>query len=187
MRCNTATFKATDGTVLSLPLQELIKRNAVIARRVNGEPLAHSVGGTNQLWIPGMPAKYFVRDIAEISFTEEKQPPRIEEFEDDGRDYTNRPNISVTADYVCKLGSSIEFSGYASDFDRAIVAIQFSLDEGVHWTEFKTEHAVSEKWVYWSFEFCPKEEGRYCMKVRSVNDLGKPSPHPASHFFDVIG
>ena len=34
--CNTVTFTATDGTVVSFPLDFLIERGAIIADKING-------------------------------------------------------------------------------------------------------------------------------------------------------
>ena len=78
----------------------------------------------------GLPAKYYVRDIREIRFTNEEVPPVIGPFVDDGRDYTNRPNVAAKAEYVGARWRTHGVSGWAHDFDKRIIAVEFSLDNG---------------------------------------------------------
>ena len=131
--CNTVTFVGADGMEQSFPLDFLLERGAIVANRVNGEDIMSVMGATNQLWVPGLPAKYFVRDIREIRFTNEEVPPVIGPFVDDGHDYTNRPNVAAKAEYVGRVGEPMEFTGWAHDFDKRIIAVEFSLDNGAHW------------------------------------------------------
>ena len=132
-KCNTVTFVGADGMEQSFPLDFLLERGAIVANRVNGEDIMSVMGATNQLWVPGLPAKYFVRDIREIRFTNEEVPPVIGPFVDDGHDYTNRPNVAAKAEYVGRVGEPMEFTGWAHDFDKRIIAVEFSLDNGAHW------------------------------------------------------
>lgn len=187
MECNTVTFTASDGMKVSFPLDFLIERGAIIADKVNGEDIAGVLGCSNQLWIPGFPAKYFVRDIAAIDFSWEDEPPALPDFTDDGHDYTNRPNVSCKAEFVGYAGEPMLFEGWADDFDKRIVAVEFSLDDGLSWTRHDTPGTDAVRWVWWQFEWTPEEEGDYSMRVRSVNEDGKVSPTPATHNFQVMG
>ena len=78
------------------------------------------------------------------------------------------------------------FEGWADDFDKRIVAVEFSLDDGISWTRHETTGADAVRWVWWTFEWTPREEGMFAMKVRSVNEDGKASPIPAVHNFQVM-
>lgn len=84
-----------------------------------------------------------------------------------------------------KVGKDVHFEGYADDFDKAIRAIQFSLDRGRSWTTYPTEQAKAGRWVYWRFAFAPSSPGRYLLHVRSVNEDGTASPISASLEFEV--
>ena len=55
----------------SFPLDFLLERGAIVANRVNGEDIMSVMGATNQLWVPGLPAKYFVRDIRDMDVVDE--------------------------------------------------------------------------------------------------------------------
>ena len=183
---NTVTFTATDGTVVSFPLDFLIERGAIIADKINGENIADVMGCSNQLWIPGFPAKYFIRDIAKIDFTYEDEVPPLPDFTDDGHDYTNRPNVSCKAEYVGRVGEPMLFEGWADDYDKRIIAVEFSLDGGTSWTRHDTAGTDAVRWVWWTFEWTPEEEGMFQMMVRAVNEDGKVSPIAAVHNFQVL-
>lgn len=74
------------------------------------------------------------------------------------------------------VGEPLTFSGYADDFDKAITAIEFSLDEGVTWTRHDTPGATSDKLLTWSFAYTPEKPGLYRLRVRAVNEDGARSP-----------
>ena len=185
MKSNTVTFTSIDGKKVSLPLEELLSRNAVLASKVGGDDITQTMGAFNQLWVPGWPAKYFVRDIVDINFSEENELPTIKPFESDGHDFVNRPNVSVKAPYVVAPHKPITFEGYASDYDRKIIAVEFSLDQGVTWTQFKTDNTCAEKWVRWNFTYTPEQTGKYLIMVRAIAEDGTVSPIAATHSFEV--
>ena len=184
-KANTVVFTSADGYVQEFPLDLLIEKGAIIASHVNGEDIKDVMGAANQLWIPGFPAKYFVRDIVKIEFENRAVVPTIPPFEDDGHDYTNRPNVGIDLEFTYPFGQPVTFRGWAHDYDKAITAVEFSLDEGRSWTSCPTEGATAERWVRWEFVWDPPEPGAYVMRVRSVNEDGKKSPIPAVSEFTV--
>ncbi len=186
MECNTVAFTASDGMEVSFPLSFLVERGAIIVDKINGENIVDVLGCTNQLWIPGFPAKYFVRDIAAIDFSYQEEPPSLPDFIDNGHDFTNRPNVSCKAEFVGYVGESMLFEGWADDYDRRIVAIEFSLDGGASWVRHEAAGTDAVRWVWWRFEWTPEVAGDYSMRVRSVNEDGEASPVPAVHSFSVV-
>ena len=87
---------------------------------------------------------------------------------------------SVTAD----LGQTLTFQGYAIDYGKRITQVQFSLDEGEHWTAYDTPEATDERWVHWTFSYKPARAGAYRLRIRSVNEDGCVSPESAwTEFF----
>lgn len=93
---NTVTFVGADGTRVAMPLGYAIGRHAVLSCEINGEDLAQSVGGANQLWMAKTPGNYFVRDVVEIIVTTEDEAdvPAAPGAEDE---YPNSPNVGVLA------------------------------------------------------------------------------------------
>jgi hypothetical protein len=80
----------------------------------------------------------------------------------------------------CSVGKPLTLKGYAIDCGHAISSIEFSLDGGKHWSRYKTENTNDYQRVNWNFEFTLTEKGQYVLRVRSVNDQGKPSPESDS-------
>lgn len=95
---NTVTLVSEDGYRMSLPFEYVMARKSLLASAINGEGLASSVGGTNQLWIDAAAAKYFTRNVVAIELTVEPQEPAAPGSEDapEGQ-YVNRPNAGITA------------------------------------------------------------------------------------------
>lgn len=185
MKCNTVTFTASDGNTVAFPLDFLLERGAVIADRVNGEEIADLLGCSNQLWIPGFPAKYFVRDIVDIRFSNEEKPPALPDLSDDGHDYINRPNISCKGNYIGYVGQPMCFEGWADDYDKKITAVEFSFDNGASWDHQATPDTDAIRWVWWNYEWTPEKPGSYTLLVRAINEESKASPYPASQRFEV--
>lgn len=75
-----------------------------------------------------------------------------------------------------EVGKPVEFSGYAEDYGRQIVSVQFSLDNGENWTTYDVSASVSELWVHWTFAYTPVKPGFYRLLIRSMNDAGTASP-----------
>lgn len=75
-----------------------------------------------------------------------------------------------------EAGKPVTLSGYAEDYGKQIVSIQFSLDGGSHWTTYDVSDSTSDLWVYWTFSYTPEKPGTYRLQVRSVNSEGKTSP-----------
>ena len=84
-----------------------------------------------------------------------------------------------------ELGKTITFKGYADDYDKSIVAMEFSLDGGETWTSHDVSDTTADLWVHWTYAFTPEHEGAYRLKVRSVNEEGKASPAAAVAEFYV--
>lgn len=191
---NAVTFTSADGFSQTFPLDWLYERNALIATCVGGEPIERSFGGINQLWIEGAAARLFVRDIvsAEFCTLDNPQPPS---FEAEEMLFQNRPNVGVRCEGDAAaglvggrpnlVGEPMEFTGYAYDFDRAIAAVEFSLDQGQTWTCHDTPTCEPGRMVWWSFAYTPVRPGSYELLVRAVNIDGEASPAAARYEFDV--
>lgn len=75
-----------------------------------------------------------------------------------------------------QVGRPLRFQGTAYDFGHAIVAIEFSLDGGEHWTRYETPATNDYQNVTWTFDYTPESPGDYVLRVRSINDAGEHSP-----------
>lgn len=91
---NTVVFTSADGYAIELPLFYVMQHFSLIAYDINGEPVANSMGGSNQLWLGSTAASYFSRDIVEISFETRVTPPPTPGTKAAGDFYANVPNVS---------------------------------------------------------------------------------------------
>ncbi len=78
-----------------------------------------------------------------------------------------------------RVGHALQFKGNAYDFGHSISAIEFSLDEGEHWTRYETPGTNDYQNLTWTFDWTPERAGFYVLRVRSVNDRGDASPEAA--------
>lgn len=93
---NTIVFTSSDGYEIALPFYYVAQRFSLIAFDIAGEPVANSMGGTNQLWLGSTAANYFARDVATITFETREIAPPTPGTAQAGDTYANVPNISVT-------------------------------------------------------------------------------------------
>ena len=84
------------------------------------------------------------------------------------------------------VGEPIVFEGYLDDFDNGVAAVQFSLDDGVSWTDYDTSGAVAEAGLSWRFVYTPEEPGCYLLKARAKSRSGAVSPLVSGFAFEVL-
>lgn len=96
---NTAVFTSVDGYQVAVPLFYLAQHYSVLAFDLNGEPLANSMGGSNQLWLGSTAASYFAQDVVEITFETRETPPPTPGSAADGVQ-ANVPNVSIVGSAV---------------------------------------------------------------------------------------
>lgn len=93
---NTVVFTSEDGMQIALPLRYVQNHFSLIAYDVNGEPIANSVGGSNQLWLGSTAASYFARNVVAIDYEARQTPPPMPGTPEAGDTYANLPNVSVS-------------------------------------------------------------------------------------------
>lgn len=92
---NTVVFSSSDGYEVALPLSYVKQRFSLLAYAINGEPIANSVGGANQLWLGSTAASYFARDVVAITFEARQTPPPAPGTSEAGDRYANVPGIGI--------------------------------------------------------------------------------------------
>ena len=99
----------------------------------------------------------------------------------DGALYTNKPCAGVMGTpegLVVPVGEPYTFHGYADGYEQAVVAVEFSMDNGVTWTRYETPGTTSNNWVTWDFTFVPEARGAYVFSVRAVTETGMVTAEP---------
>lgn len=72
---NTVVFTSADGYEAALPLRWLDQHYCPLVFEVNGEAIANSMGGSNQLWLSSTPASYYVRDVVSVRVETRDEAP----------------------------------------------------------------------------------------------------------------
>lgn len=178
---NTVKAVGVDGFGIPMPLSYALDREAMLVYRINGQPLPENQ--RTQLWMPGTAAKYFTRNIVDIEVTRESEVPQVVTPDVDYR--AQVAIMNYMEEDTLAVGEEILFEGYADDFDKAVTAVQFSMDDGETWTTCDTEGATADKWVYWYFAYTPQTEGIFKLTVRAVTEDGTVSPLASSLVFQV--
>lgn len=76
------------------------------------------------------------------------------------------PNLEISVEPPYFVGRAVGFSGWVDDFEHSIAAVQFSLDGGVHWTEYATPGTSADRGVRWRFMYTPQKAGHYLLSAR---------------------
>lgn len=92
---NAVSFIAADGAKTTLPLWYVFSHGVIIADTIAGEPVSHSMGATVQLWVEGVPASCFVKDVVTIEVTCEDETPAVPTQQVDNSVLPNIAIISV--------------------------------------------------------------------------------------------
>ena len=180
---NTVTVRGSDGYGKALPLKLALDSGAMLVYAVGGQGLTPENGGPVQLWMPGVVASYFTRQVTEIELTAQAEEPAVEL---PGPAQRAKVSIVNTVDGdAFAAGDQLTFEGYADDCGATITAVEFSLDGGETWTACSTEGATADRWVYWYFSYVPEAAGTYKLDVRARTSEGSVSPLAASVVFTV--
>lgn len=83
-------------------------------------------------------------------------------------------------------GTPIEFAGYVDDFDRAICAMEFSLDDGASWTAYPTAAVDKSRGVNWRFVYTPEIPWALPAEGAAVTEDGEPSALVAGFAFEAL-
>ena len=96
------------------------------------------------------------------------------------------PNLEISVEPPYFVGRAVGFFGWGDVFEHSIAAVQFSLDGGVHWTEYATPGTSADRGVRWRFTYTPRKAGHYLLSVRAVSGTGETSTLVSGYAFQVF-
>ena len=166
-----------DGYCYPLDTQYVLENDGLIVVEMNGQTIPANQGYPNAFWCYNASAGDFTKRVVEICVSnKEGEPWGL--FNGDFIDPANglsfdKPNSAVlnaTVGQIFKQGETIHLEGYADAWNEPIKKIEFSFDRGETWIEYELENAVSEQWVYWTYDITIPDAGAYVMEIRVTSD-----------------
>lgn len=181
---------------------------AYLCYQIDGQPIPWAHGYPVQLVVPGSAAPASVKQVSDITVLSPEDAQEIHEWngwprETDGtayytpdnwpytdeNGYQNKPNVALfdfSEGQVIQTGAPYEFTGYATAYDKEIVALEFSMDGGTTWTRYETPDVTRDNWVIWHFTYTPETDSAYVLSVRSVSEDGRATEEPVEVLFNAV-
>ena len=167
-----AAFYSVDGYNTSLPLDEVLAVDALLAWRMNGTALPQRHGYPLRALIPGRYGEEQPKWLTRVELTDHFVGGL---YSDQG--WYNGPlhTISRIDRPVGNIPFSqgIEIGGIAFAGNRGIQKVEVSVDGGVTWQQAQLAPPLSrDSWVFWSYQWAPVTPGRYAIVARATDGTG---------------
>lgn len=166
-------FYGVDGYTVSLPLDEVLAVDPILAWRMNGVELPMSHGYPLRVLIPGRYGEENPKWLTRVELTDHFVGGL---YADQG--WYNGPLRTTTridrpTGHV-PFSSNIQLGGIAFAGNRGIQRVEVSVDGGTSWNTAKLDPPLSQdSWVLWTWEWTPLLPGRYTLVARSIDGTGE--------------
>lgn len=168
-------FTCADGYTVGVPVARAMASGALLALRMNGEPLPSRHGFPARAIVPGLYGMFHAKWVTRITFV---QGEFLGFWQQKG--WTNRGGIRTTAiiatpapDSVVR--GSVTIGGVAFAGDRGISRVEVSTDGGSMYAPATLSPPLSGRtWVLWTFSWTPTAGGSYRIVAKAVDVDGVP-------------
>jgi DMSO/TMAO reductase YedYZ molybdopterin-dependent catalytic subunit len=166
-------FYSIDGYNVSLPLDDVLAVDALLAWQMNGVKLPQRHGYPLRALIPGRYGEENPKWVTRIELTDHFVGGL---YSDQG--WYNGPlhttsRIDHPRDTV-RLGQTVEVGGIAFAGNRGIQKVEVSVDGGTIWHEANLQPPLSQDaWVLWSWQWTPLLLGQYTLVCRATDGTGE--------------
>jgi DMSO/TMAO reductase YedYZ molybdopterin-dependent catalytic subunit len=165
-------FYSVDGYNMSLPLDEVLADDALLAWRMNGAPLPNRHGYPMRVLIPGHYGEENPKWLTRVELTHQFVSGL---YYDQG--WYNGPlhtmsRIDYPTGHIAS-GKTVEIGGIAFAGNRGIQQVEVSTDGGTSWEKAHLNPALSQdSWVFWAFPWTPEMPGSYRIFARATDGTG---------------
>jgi DMSO/TMAO reductase YedYZ molybdopterin-dependent catalytic subunit len=166
-------FYSVDGYSISLPFDEVLAVDPILAWSTNGSELPIRHGYPLRALIPGRFGEENPKWLTRIELTDHFVGGL---YADQG--WYNGPLHTITridrpAGHI-PFNHSIEIGGIAFAGNRGIQKVEVSVDGGISWNTAKLNPPLSEdSWVLWTWQWKPILPGQYTIIARSTDGTGQ--------------
>ena len=165
-------FSSVDGYNMSLPLNEVLMADPLLAWRMNGAELPMRHGYPMRVLIPGRYGEENPKWLTRVELTDHFVGGL---YSDQG--WYNGPlqtmsRIDHPRDQVA-VRQAVEVGGIAFAGNRGIQKVEVSVDGGLTWHTATLQPPLSQDtWVMWSWQWTPTQTGAYTLFCRATDGTG---------------
>ena len=166
-------FYSVDGYSISLPLDEVLAVDPILAWRMNGAELETRHGYPLRAVIPGRFGEENPKWLTRIELTVHVVGGL---YADQG--WYNGPLHTITRiDHPVgriPFNHSVEIGGIAFAGNRGIGKVEVSVDGGISWNSAKLDPPLSQDtWVLWTWQWMPILPGNYTIVAHATDGSGQ--------------
>lgn len=167
-----ATFSSVDDYTVSLPLDEVLAADALLAWRMNGAELPQRHGYPMRVLIPGRYGEENPKWLTRIELTDHFVGGL---YSDQG--WYNGPLHTMSRIDRPRgrlaVGQPVEIGGISFAGNRGIQQVEVSTDGGLTWNLAQLKEQISlDAWVLWTYEWTPLLSGPYKLTARATDGTG---------------
>ncbi|GHO87853.1 molybdopterin-dependent oxidoreductase [Dictyobacter formicarum] len=168
-------FYCADGYNISLPLQEVLEVDSLLAWNMNGVDLPRRHGYPLRVLIPGRYGEENPKWLTRVEFVGDFVPGLYS-----SQGWYNGP-LHTTSRFnqpykesVIHAGQRVPMVGIAFAGNRGIQRVEVSVDGGTTWKEATLDPPLSkDSWVFWRMNWQPTTPGTYTLAVRATDGTGE--------------
>lgn len=166
-------FYSIDGYNVSLPLDDVLAVDALLAWQMNGVKLPQRHGYPLRALIPGRYGEENPKWVTRVELTDHFVGGL---YSDQGW-YNGPLHTTSRIDHprnTVRLGQTVEVGGIAFAGNRGIQKVEVSVDGGTIWHEANLQPPLSQDaWVLWSWQWTPLLLGQYTLVCRATDGTGE--------------
>lgn len=212
---DSAPLTGTPDFVKSIPIAKALDENAIVATRMNGEPLPHFNGAPARLVLPGWTATYWMKHLTSVRAATKPYDgfwmrgayripngmfPVVQRFLSQETD-ANTPITEMVVNSIIaspaegqrfQMGQNITAQGVAWDAGYGIVKVEVSVDGGMNWRD-ATLGPDGGRFAFrpWTFGFMADSRGPRRIMAKARNRIGQTQVdsllyNPAGYHNNVV-
>ena len=167
------TFHSVDGYTVSLPINEVLAVDSLLAWRMNGAELPMRHGYPLRVLIPGRYGEENPKWLTRVELTDHFVGGL---YSDQGW-YNGPLHTSTRIDRPfghIPFTRTIEIGGLAFAGNRGIQKVEVSVDNGLTWQQAQLDPPLSQDaWVLWTWQWTPSFRGQYTIVARATDGTGQ--------------